>query len=177
VVFIGGYMPRKELYAKMTEEQKDVERLRAKIWHRKNYDKIKERKQANALRYWKEVGKAKYDAGTSNVRFKLSRLINAAKSRSKTKDIPFNIDLEYMFNMYNEQGGKCCLSGREFYLGEATNKTASENSMSIDRIIPSKGYTQGNVRLVVHHVNMAMSVFGLEAFLELAKDVKKHHEK
>ena len=40
--------------------------------------------------------------------------------------------------------------------------------MSTDRIVPELGYTMGNVRFVINHINMALKQWGAEAFEEVA---------
>jgi len=167
-------MPYKHHYDNYTEQQKEKERERAREWHRKNYDKIKERKQAAANEYYKVKGRAKYEQRCLEARDKIGKLLQAAKSRCKKNQILFDLSLDYVYDLYVQQNKVCALTKREFYLGPAVNHCASDNSLSIDRITPSLGYTEGNVRLVIHHVNMAMSVFGLDALIKLVKDIEEN---
>lgn len=45
------------------------------------------------------------------------------------------------------------------------------NAPSVDRIVPSLGYVQGNVRLITYHVNVALAEFGLGSLIKLSEDV------
>lgn len=105
------------------------------------------------------------------------QLCSMAKNRSKTKDIEFNIDTDYLYSLWMEQDGRCCISGLKFDLSrpEKYNDTRF-NAPSLDRIIPEKGYTKGNVRLVIYQINAAMQQYGLEHFLSLCKTVTVQQE-
>lgn len=169
-------MPYAHVYAKMTEEQKEKERARAREWHAKNYDRIREKKKQQCVDRYEKEGKHRYRENTKHYDFKLSQALKACKYRAKKNDVPFDLDLAFLLELWESQNGKCILTNREFYLGECENQTAQMNSLSIDRIQPSLGYTKGNVRLIVHHLNMAMSHFGLDALLKLVEDVKANNE-
>jgi hypothetical protein len=160
------------IYQKYTEEQKEKERQYARDWHKANYEKIKLRKQKQANDHYTNVGRAVYNESVTNERYKLGRLVQASKQRAKKQDLPHNLTLDYIVNLYEQQSKLCALTKREFYFGKSNGNKASANSPSIDKIDPTLGYVEGNVRLVVHHVNMAMSEFGLDALLKLVQDIK-----
>ena len=102
--------------------------------------------------------------------FRLGKLCAMAKNRAKTKQIPFDIDVEFLLGLWEENLGCCALTGQEFDLVSwGTKSQVNPRSPSIDRIIPSLGYTKGNVRLITYHMNVALSDFGVEEFERLAK--------
>lgn len=169
-------MPYQEVYAKLTEEQKEKERKRAREWHQKNYARIRERKLKYGKQYYADKGQETHKERSSVPKYKLQRLLTNAKIRSKKQRVNCTITLDYLVELYVLQNGVCALTGRPFDLEPDGTQVAKENAMSIDKIIPEQGYVSGNVRLVVHHINMAMSHFGYDAFLKLAQDARAHND-
>jgi hypothetical protein len=100
----------------------------------------------------------------------MTRLIGGAKNRAKTKNLPFDITAHDLLDLYHEQEGCCAISGIPFDLTKSdVDGTPRFNTVSLDRIVPHKGYIKGNVRLVCYQVNCAISEFGAEHFIELCK--------
>lgn len=99
-----------------------------------------------------------------------------AKNRAKTSRVDFNLTTEFLINLWEEQEGRCAISGRKFDLARPReNETVRANAPSLDRIEPSKGYTKGNVRLVCYQVNTALNEYGREALLSLCNDIVKYN--
>ena len=73
-------------------------------------------------------------------------LLMNTKNRAKTKNIPFNLTLEDI-----KIPEYCPVLGIK--LSKGTGRPAS-NSPSIDKIIPSLGYTKGNIIIVSYRANM-----------------------
>jgi len=76
-------------------------------------------------------------------------LIQGAKGRSRKKNLPFDLTFDWGKQRWT---GKCELSGIPFAL-DNTNSKSKFYSPSIDRIIPSKGYTQENCRFILLSLN------------------------
>ena len=94
-----------------------------------------------------------------------------AKNRAATKNLPFNIDPEYLIELWEENEGCCALTSRPFNIQRpVVFGTPYPDAPSVDRIKPSLGYTKGNVRLIVYHLNIALSDYGTEEFEKLCKD-------
>ena len=72
-------------------------------------------------------------------------LFHAAKQRAKKRDIEFNITQEDIIIPET-----CPILGIPIYVSEGK---ASDNSPTLDRIHPQKGYTKGNVRVISHRAN------------------------
>ena len=107
-----------------------------------------------------------------NIPKRISSLTSGAKQRAKSKSVPFNLDRDFMLEIWEEQRGCCALTGRPFNLSyeETLQKGWSvKDAPSIDRIEPSLGYTKGNVRFVTYQVNMAKGVYSDEDFLALKR--------
>jgi len=80
----------------------------------------------------------------------LKNRLNIAKYSSKKRNIYFDneLDIKYLKNIYDEQDGKCALSGEILEFGKWDNKT-----LSIDRIDSNLGYSKGNIQLVCWIIN------------------------
>ena len=110
----------------------------------------------------------------TDYKFRCRQLCAMAKNRSKVGNLPFNLTKEYLRELWEEQDGRCTISGRKFELGRpAENETVKANAPSLDRVEPKLGYVKGNVRFVCYQVNTSLNEYGLEAFVSLCKDVIK----
>lgn len=100
-----------------------------------------------------------------------------AKNRSKTSGLSFDLTPEYLIKIWEDQEGRCVISGREFELiRPEESETVRANAPSVDRIIPFKGYVKGNIRLVCYQINTALNEYGKDALISLCKDVVKFNE-
>ncbi len=72
---------------------------------------------------------------------------SAAKSRSSTKKLPFDLDVAHLESIWT---GKCPVFG--IALVHTTDR-ADECAPELDRIIPSKGYIRGNVAWLSRRAN------------------------
>ena len=97
-----------------------------------------------------------------------------AKNRSKTKELPFDIDSDYVYSLWKQQEGTCLLSGVPFEL--TSNVGVVPHAPSLDRIIPELGYVRGNVRLITYHLNISISEFGQEGFEQLIKNYVSYNK-
>lgn len=115
---------------------------------------------------------ARWTSNRLDKTFRLQTLLAAAKNRAKSKDLDFDLTLAFLCELWNEQEGRCGVTGRSFDL-EAPSKKGQPrpDAPSLDRIVPSRGYTQDNVRLVTYHANVALSEYGLNQLKELARDL------
>jgi len=76
-------------------------------------------------------------------------MLSAAKSRAKRAGLPFNLTTEDI-----QIPDVCPVLGIEikFNFGQP-----SDNSPSLDKIVPSLGYTRGNCEVISHRANMLKS--------------------
>lgn len=93
----------------------------------------------------------------------------AAKSRAIDKSIPFTITKEDLLTVWKAQNGKCVISGLDmtYELGEGRIYT----NVSIDQILPSKGYTIDNIQLVCMAVNQLKSDLDMDTILILCSAI------
>jgi hypothetical protein len=92
-------------------------------------------------------------------------LQNAKKSAIKRKQ-EFSLDIPDVVNFWNQQQGFCAYSGRSMTL-----EASRHNTVSIERIDSSKGYTVYNTVLVCQAINRMKSDFEFKDFYYLCKDV------
>ena len=95
-----------------------------------------------------------------------SRKKNGAKSRS----IQYDLSPEYLENVWNQQGGKCAVLGIDLDL---KGNTAHDHKATIDRIVPSLGYTHGNIKWVSWLANRVKNdCTDPEVFIKVAEYVR-----
>lgn len=99
---------------------------------------------------------------------RICRLLGPAKNRAKTKGLPYDLTKDYILELFHKNEERCCLTNIKFEIGNyGTKGQVNPYAPSIDRIVPSLGYVKGNVRLIVYHLNVALSDFGTDAFDKL----------
>lgn len=89
-----------------------------------------------------------------------------ARSRAKSKNIPFEIDVNYLEDLLSNQENRCFYSGLEMELNRAGNYSAS-----IDRVDSSKGYVKGNVVFVIWAVNTMKNDLDENEFLRIVEAI------
>jgi len=104
-------------------------------------------KSGSRRKYYEEVQKEKTRERRLIPEGRCRFLIQGAKDRSKKQGIEFDLTLEWILERWT---GFCELTGLPFKL--EVNKR-DRYSPSIDRIDPTKGYTQENCRLVLWAIN------------------------
>jgi hypothetical protein len=87
----------------------------------------------------------KKTAFKENFNLYLQCRLNSLKSKSKKKSINFNLDMEDLINQWNLQNGLCYYSG--LIMKSEGNASGFQvwQRPSIDKKIPSMGYTKGNI--------------------------------
>lgn len=98
----------------------------------------------------------------------------AARDRAKRHNIPFNITLEYLENLWKEQQGLCALSGIPMTFELKIGRT--HTNLSIDKIDREKGYILGNVQLVCMACNQIKSDLSDEEVYYFCKSIVNQYE-
>lgn len=79
---------------------------------------------------------------------------------------------EFVFKLFEEQKGKCALSGKEMtYL---TGEGYVPTNISIDKIDPENGYVEGNVQLVCRKANEIKRSSSDEELIEWCEAILSH---
>lgn len=105
-----------------------------------------------------------------------SRVWTSIKTSAKIRKIEFCISIEYIWDLFLEQKGKCALTGRELIL-KTPSQCYSQRTASLDRIDNTKGYIIGNVQWIHKDINWMKGKFPLDTFLKVCKDVASYLER
>ncbi len=89
-------------------------------------------------------------------------LTKGAIARAKEKNIPCDIDLDYIRSMVGknaEFASHCPAFGTtlDWSCGNSSKKGPRPNSPSIDRIAPERGYVKGNIKIISFRANQIKS--------------------
>lgn len=100
--------------------------------------------------------------------------------RKRARDIRKRFDLspEWLHDQLKRLGDKCQISGIEFNYDPQPRATKRYFKHplrpSLDRIDNADGYVPGNVRLVLHCVNIGLNEWGLDNYIAVCKAVAGH---
>lgn len=87
-------------------------------------------------------------------------------NNAKQRKIPLEITPQDIWNLYEQQNGKCSLSGVDINL-----KTIYEITASLDRIDSSKGYTRDNVQWLHKTINIMKNSLNQADFISICEKV------
>ena len=107
------------------------------------------------------TNKQKRDFKSSDPETYLISRLGRQSGRSK---VEISIDKEFLKRLWEEQGGKCAVTGLHMTYFPRGQRNATGLNGSVDRLDGLKGYVKGNVRLVCARVN-AMRSSGEDADL------------
>ena len=106
-----------------------------------------------------------------------SQKFNTIQSNCKTRGLEYDISRAYLQELYNEQNGKCGLTGRDMVMTRKDTRSEERiNTCSVDRIDNSKGYIKGNIRLITLQANSAKWTGSDEDLLSFCRDVIRTHD-
>ena len=90
--------------------------------------------------------------------------LNQFKSGSETRKIEWDLTIDDVANLYENQKGLCALTDVSIAFPEIGHPQKA--IASIDRIDSSKGYVQNNVQLVTRQVNMMKQSYSQDLFID-----------
>lgn len=94
----------------------------------------------------------------------IRRRLSQTKTNAKKRDVICNLTEEYLYELFKQQKGICALSGVPIQIEGNSNLR-----LSIDKITPDKGYTEGNVQWTIFAANRAKGDLTQDDFVELCK--------
>jgi hypothetical protein len=106
------------------------------------------------------------DKLNSTIQGRATVFLRNARNSAKKRNQEFSLKISDIVDFWNEQAGICAYSGREMTL-----TSGQLNTVSIERIDSTIGYTKGNTILVCQAINRMKSDFTFEDFYELCRDV------
>jgi len=101
-------------------------------------------------------------------------LLRDARKRGRRKHVVVDLSADDIMRLYEEQEGKCALSGVPLMCGEESIR--QQRAMSLDRCIAGMGYELGNVQLLTRAVNNAKSTMTSDEFIGMCCEVQKYNE-
>ena len=104
-------------------------------------ERYRERRNADPAEYVTKTG-AEAHRGTP-----WYSMYFGAKSRAKKQGLPFNIDCAYLASIWAET---CPVFGTTL---STEGSTMTDNSPTLDKIIPENGYVKGNVAIISNRAN------------------------
>lgn len=105
---------------------------------------------------WKGIGKLSHT------------IFGRIQRNAKTRNLPFLITIDYAWNLYLQQNGKCKLTGLDIKLQDINNEA------SLDRIDSNLGYVESNVQWVHKDVNYMKMDLDQDRFVTLCKLIANH---
>lgn len=117
-------------------------------------------------RYWKGKGEIS------------GAFLSSIKRCAKLRNIEFNIDTNFLSELYERQNKKCAISGIDLiiYTKNSMEKYKNKTTASIDRIDSLKGYTKDNVWFVHKHINIMKLDYTIKELLFLIKKIYEYKE-
>jgi transposase len=88
------------------------------------------------------------------------RLATGLQRRSHVHSLPFDLDADYLAELYTLQGGKCFYTDTPIACQTQLFKN-KHHSLSVDRVVPERGYTKGNIVLTTARINSVKSNLSL----------------
>lgn len=91
--------------------------------------------------------------------------------RAKRRGLEFNITIQYAWELYERQEGRCALTGVPISFG----RWHKQPTASLDRIDNEKGYVEGNLQWVHKSVNIMRNIYSVEHFVQVCLLVARQH--
>ena len=98
--------------------------------------------------------------------------VNSTKRRAKQIGVPHSIDTNYLEEIYPKDD-LCPILGIKLVRGKGGVK---DNSPSLDKIIPKKGYVRGNVVWISMRANLIKQDANSEEILKVGKWLREHEQ-
>ena len=95
--------------------------------------------------------------------------LRKARARSASKGFGYDLDIEYLKDVYTKQKGYCAISG----LPMTYTYENPDLCISIDRIDNKIGYLKTNIRLVCYRVNIMRNELSEAMFTWWVKQIAK----
>jgi hypothetical protein len=99
------------------------------------------------------------------------------KKHAIRRNIEFNVDIEYLYEILQKQGNKCPYSGIELLMERKDTYCRTTINASLDRIDSNKGYIKGNIQWVYTPINFMKGTLSHEEFINLCGLIHNNVEK
>ena len=146
---------RKEYNRKYHQDNKEKRIEYDKKYRQDNKEKLAKYRQDNKEKIAESLKKYR-----QNNKEKL--IVRRAKTRANKKNVPFNIDEDYIKKIWPKHN-ICPIFKIKFERGNL------DQSPSLDRIIPKLGYVKGNVQIMSHKANRIKNNATFEELIIIGK--------
>lgn len=99
---------------------------------------------------------------------------NQMKASAEKRKIIFNVSMQYLYELFLKQNGKCAYTGESIFLPINVRRLNGENNerkASLDRIDNDKGYIEGNLHWVCKRVNYMKHTMQEDYFFSWIKKI------
>ena len=99
------------------------------------------------------------------------------KNQVELRNYDFNVSIEYLYDLYEKQGGRCAYTGEIINLPINTKQLRGENNediASLDRIDNDKHYIEGNLQWVCKRINYMKHTMTEDYFFGWVEKIYKH---
>lgn len=107
-----------------------------------------------------------------DIEFYLKRRSGMIKSNAKKKGIIYDLDAEYLIDLWRKQNGLCYYTDMSMTGSMWQEGFQAWDAPSLDRKNPGKGYVKGNVVWCMFAVNSFKQSLNEDRFLELVKLIR-----
>jgi|DEB0MinimDraft_6_1074348.scaffolds.fasta_scaffold53017_3 hypothetical protein len=162
---------RREYMKKYHAENREKRTEYNKEWKRaarkKDPDKYREYDKKQNKKYYEENKERLKEKNREYVKNNKPRyLLGGAKKRAKDKSLPFDLELsDIVIPEF------CPMLGIRLEVQEGRSSGCSP---TLDRIVPEKGYTKGNVQVISMRANQIKSDATADEIMAVAKYMKEH---
>lgn len=96
------------------------------------------------------------------------------KRKAKQRGIEFDLTIEYLWQVFIEQGGRCAFTGTKLSFPKSSKKMHSRRATaSLDRIYSNKPYVKGNVQWTHKKINLMKYTMRPQDFVAWCHRVSK----
>jgi hypothetical protein len=99
--------------------------------------------------------------------------LRKARKRSQKRRVPFNIDKDYLIDLFEKQNGRCYYSGLNLNMVKEDRLINDPMKMSLDCIDPDRGYTIGNVVWCAYCVNVFKQKMSVNQMIDICGGIIK----
>ena len=101
-----------------------------------------------------------------------------ARARAGNKNIPFDLTVDYLIDLFNSQDGQCYYSGIDINIvKENESRVHDPFKMTLDCVDPRAGYVKDNVVWCAYCVNSMKQKMPLKKMLNVCELIYKRSDK
>ena len=110
----------------------------------------------------------KHNLLKTDLKVYLRNATSGIERKCKVKNLNFDLDKEYLFNLYQKQNGKCYYTGLEI---KHNIGCFQYDSITVERLDPDKGYTKNNIVLSCFAINSFKGMMNEIEYKELLEKI------